>query len=341
VKRAAGALHFLHRDHQSSIRAITGASGTLYRASAYDPYGLPHPTTLNALTPVESKSWIGERTDPETGLTYLHARYYDPVIGRFLQPDWWDEADPGVGTNRYAYAGNDPINQSDPNGHTAALVTGLSLTRLMGHDDEQDRIKWATSEQDKVRNLMEQDAAKSDPNLMNEYQTQVDTLELFKMSNTEMLEYDAGSLLYAAYGGFGLGAAAGRMASAEAGASQAAATQVTRGVENAAPKFVPNPYGKLGGPAHRAVVNQIAAGLESRGLIPAMEFRVLTPGGAKSSRFVDVAGLDPTTGSAVEYYQVGRQTAVGQPVAREVRALNDLQRALGVRPTFVPYFNFN
>lgn len=53
----------------------------------------------------------------ETGLLYLHARWYDPVLGRFVTPDWWDVIEEGVGTNRYAYSGNDPINKSDPNGH--------------------------------------------------------------------------------------------------------------------------------------------------------------------------------------------------------------------------------
>ncbi|MBW9063983.1 hypothetical protein JNB71_11695 [Rhizobium herbae] len=36
---------------------------------------------------------------------------------RFIQPDTWDPTVDGVGTNRYAYSGNDPINKSDPNGH--------------------------------------------------------------------------------------------------------------------------------------------------------------------------------------------------------------------------------
>jgi hypothetical protein len=36
---------------------------------------------------------------------------------RFISPDDWDPTLPAVGTNRYAYAGNDPINKSDPNGH--------------------------------------------------------------------------------------------------------------------------------------------------------------------------------------------------------------------------------
>jgi hypothetical protein len=36
---------------------------------------------------------------------------------RFLSPDTADPTLPGVGTNRYAYGLNDPINNSDPNGH--------------------------------------------------------------------------------------------------------------------------------------------------------------------------------------------------------------------------------
>ncbi|WP_189343807.1 hypothetical protein [Mesorhizobium sp. M8A.F.Ca.ET.213.01.1.1] len=38
---------------------------------------------------------------------------------RFISPDTMDPTLPGVGTNRYAYAQNDPINKSDPNGHSA------------------------------------------------------------------------------------------------------------------------------------------------------------------------------------------------------------------------------
>jgi len=53
----------------------------------------------------------------ESGLTYLHARYYDAALARFLEPDWWDASDPEVGANRYAYAENDPIDGADPSGH--------------------------------------------------------------------------------------------------------------------------------------------------------------------------------------------------------------------------------
>ncbi|MER8734482.1 RHS repeat-associated core domain-containing protein, partial [Mesorhizobium sp. M1227] len=68
------------------------------------------------------KSYIGERFDPETGLLYLNARYMDPVLGRFISPDIMDPTMAGVGTNRYAYAGNDPVNKSDPSGNYEADV---------------------------------------------------------------------------------------------------------------------------------------------------------------------------------------------------------------------------
>jgi RHS repeat-associated protein len=123
VKRAGGALHYLHRDHLASVRRVTDASGTLYRASTYRPYGEQLEQVINPLTPSEPKGYTGERTDPETGLTYLHARYYDAGLGRFLSPDWWDVTMPGVGTNRYAYALNDPVNLSDRNGHCGGSLT--------------------------------------------------------------------------------------------------------------------------------------------------------------------------------------------------------------------------
>jgi len=47
-----------------------------------------------------------------------NARYYDPQLGMFIQPDWFEVTEPRVGTNRYAYAGNDPVNKNDPGGNT-------------------------------------------------------------------------------------------------------------------------------------------------------------------------------------------------------------------------------
>ncbi|MDF1585418.1 RHS repeat-associated core domain-containing protein, partial [Marinimicrococcus flavescens] len=51
----------------------------------------------------------------------------DPQLGRFIQPDWWDPTIPGVGTNRYAYALNDPVNKSDPSGHFVPAVAAVAM----------------------------------------------------------------------------------------------------------------------------------------------------------------------------------------------------------------------
>jgi RHS repeat-associated protein len=104
-------IKFLHRDHLASVRVVTKMDGTVQESSRYAAYG--EPKTVSSL----SKGYIGERADPETGLNYLNARYYDASLGRFISPDDWDPTLAGVGTNRYAYAGNDPVNKSDPNGH--------------------------------------------------------------------------------------------------------------------------------------------------------------------------------------------------------------------------------
>lgn len=103
---------FLHRDHLASVRMVTDASGNIAEATNYATYGERLNTGFQT-----QKGYIGERFDPETGLLYLNARYMDPVLGRFISPDDWDPAKEGVGTNRYAYAQNDPVNKSDPNGH--------------------------------------------------------------------------------------------------------------------------------------------------------------------------------------------------------------------------------
>ncbi|MCF3934400.1 RHS repeat-associated core domain-containing protein, partial [Acuticoccus sp. M5D2P5] len=82
----------------------------------YQPYGEEARSEVRPTPAAESKSFLSERYDEAAALMYLNARYYDPRIARFIQPDLLDPDVPGVGINRYAYAGNEPINYKDPSG---------------------------------------------------------------------------------------------------------------------------------------------------------------------------------------------------------------------------------
>jgi RHS repeat-associated protein len=76
----------------------------------------------------------GAQYDQETGLYYMRARYYDPELGRFLSEDPIGIAG---GLNLYAYAGNDPVNASDPAGldpcTTPDNLKGITAKDKDGH----------------------------------------------------------------------------------------------------------------------------------------------------------------------------------------------------------------
>ena len=64
----------------------------------------------------------GPRVDPNTGLIYLHARYYDPATGQFITSDPLE----AVTQRPYSYAGDDPVNETDPSG----LACGVSTSSV-------------------------------------------------------------------------------------------------------------------------------------------------------------------------------------------------------------------
>jgi len=68
----------------------------------------------------------------------MQARYYDPVIGRFLSidPVGFSPGRPFM-FNRYAYVGNDPIGQIDPSGESPVNLIGGAISAA---------VYWATAE---------------------------------------------------------------------------------------------------------------------------------------------------------------------------------------------------
>ena len=70
-------------------------------------------TVVHTRSPTYSSTFTGREYDPESGLYYYRARYYDPGIGRFLSEDPIGFLG---GINFYNYTHNNPINFNDPLG---------------------------------------------------------------------------------------------------------------------------------------------------------------------------------------------------------------------------------
>lgn len=113
-----------HNDHLGSSSLITDESGAVVEETKYDPWG-----EVIAGGTKSKFQYTGQEKDSETGLNYYNARYYDPHIRRFTQPDDMlpDPYDPQQ-INRYAYVRNNPIRYTDPTGH---FIQQIAISALM------------------------------------------------------------------------------------------------------------------------------------------------------------------------------------------------------------------
>ncbi|MBV7336010.1 hypothetical protein KFU94_48795 [Chloroflexi bacterium TSY] len=141
------AILFRHDDERGTTRLLTDRQGEIVARFAYDPFGRPIATsqasqgdTVQQMPCLTNRNWYAA-----IGLYYFGARWYDPVLGRFLTPDSYtgapDDArllnplylasrqpalrcqilnewlkQPRV-RNAYAFCGNDPVGRVDPTGH--------------------------------------------------------------------------------------------------------------------------------------------------------------------------------------------------------------------------------
>jgi len=115
AKKTDSLVHYYHKDHLGSSNVITGGGGSAEEEIYYFPYGA---TRLDTGGPNVKHKFTGQELDSETGLYYYGARYYDPVLARFITPDSIvpDQGDP-QSLNRYSYGRNNPIYYTDPEGH--------------------------------------------------------------------------------------------------------------------------------------------------------------------------------------------------------------------------------
>ena len=112
---ANGHKHSYVFDSLGSVVGVTDPIGTqLVDTYSYDPTG-----NILTQTGTVPNNWqyAGGYFNQNTGLTKFGTRYYDPTLGR------WTQQDPVGGSlgnpdslNRYLYAGDDPVNVTDPSG---------------------------------------------------------------------------------------------------------------------------------------------------------------------------------------------------------------------------------
>lgn len=107
--------YYLSDHHGTIILATDGAGATIHN-QRYTPFGMVHNTA------VALDRYLGRESDVETGLIHFGARYYSPVLGRFISPDWYIMENPEKaarlpqGYNVYGYALNNPLIFRDPSG---------------------------------------------------------------------------------------------------------------------------------------------------------------------------------------------------------------------------------
>jgi RHS repeat-associated protein len=105
-----GTVYFYLTDHPGNVLGLVNASKQLVNEYRYSPFG-EHELTSET---VENRlRYAAREYDSETGLYYNRARYYDPVLRRFVSEDPIGLAG---GMNLYAYTGNAPLGTRDPFG---------------------------------------------------------------------------------------------------------------------------------------------------------------------------------------------------------------------------------
>jgi RHS repeat-associated protein len=109
---------FYHGDHLGSSSFITDDAGAVYQHLEYFPYGETW-VEEGGTGQMSMYRFTGKELDPETGLYYYGARYYDPVLSRWISADPIDRFNaqsPPTALNLYQYGLLNPLRLIDPTG---------------------------------------------------------------------------------------------------------------------------------------------------------------------------------------------------------------------------------
>lgn len=136
--------YYVLSNAQGDVVAQVDGSGTVVVRYRYDAWGKLKSTTgtlastVGKYNPIRYRGYV---YDTETQLYYLNTRYYNPDMGRFINADSYaSTGDELLGSNMFAYCGNNPVNMTNPTGElpdwankwiaivTAATVVAVATT---------------------------------------------------------------------------------------------------------------------------------------------------------------------------------------------------------------------
>jgi RHS repeat-associated protein len=109
-----------HYDYRGSTIALTADNGNVTDRMSYSLYATMTYRVGTNDTPFLFNGQYGVMTDPN-GLLYMRARYYNPFLCRFLNPD---PSGFSGGINFYAYANGNPVSYLDPTGLQSWMGAG-------------------------------------------------------------------------------------------------------------------------------------------------------------------------------------------------------------------------
>ena len=121
--------YYFDKNLQGDIVAVYDQSGTKLVSYRYDAWGGFWTTAHNggASTPAYKNPfrYRGYYFDTDVWFYYLNARYYDPIVKRFINADsaLYHSI---LGYNMFAYCDNNPVNYVDYNGESAEAVIEIS-----------------------------------------------------------------------------------------------------------------------------------------------------------------------------------------------------------------------
>ena len=119
---------------QGDVIGIIDSNGTKVVEYTYGAWGeiLSVTGTLaNTIGQSNPLRYRGYYYDTETGFHLTGTRYYDPEIGRFINADGQINDDI-LGTNLFAYCGNNPVTRADDTGRGWWVVAGAIIGGIAG-----------------------------------------------------------------------------------------------------------------------------------------------------------------------------------------------------------------